>query len=248
MMPRFFALNRLARHGAIALMVLGAARGSYAGGDKDYGNPVTPPDTGNNGGGNRGNHGGGGRGSLDDNEVDHAAIIGQCGWTGRLPRSSPFDNSGSLVLAWQDGYLDVSKFEWSRSFANSGYKNSMCEMFLLEQLRRDNNGLARFRDRCESIRDDLLEEMNGEESGSSNVGNFSASQAFFGSSGSSGGGGSDSGSACADSDVLSGNERFACRVLALRDIESSPNSLKDYAKKIMSDCKKAGADMRRRMS
>jgi len=237
MMPRFFALNRVARHSVFALMLIVAREGS-AGSDKDYGTPIDPRPPGG---------GGGGGGYLDDGAIDHAAIIGQCGWTGRLPRGNPYDNSGSLSLAWQEGYLDVSVFQWRRSFAGSSFQNSMCEMFLLEQLRKDNNGLAKFRDRCEAIRADLLEELNGDESGSSNVGNFSASQAFFGSSSSSSGG-FDSASSCVDADVMSGNERFACRVLALRDIESSPNTLKDYAKKIMADCKKAGADMRRRMS
>ena len=238
MMPRFFALNRIAQHSLMAIGVLAATPWSFAGSDTDYGKPLPPPSQGG---------GGGGGGYLDDGEIDRAAIIAQCGWTGRLPRGNPFDSTGALTVSWQDSYLNVSKFRWSRSFGGSSYNNAMCEMFLLEQVRKDSNGLAKFRDRCESIREDLLSELKGDESGSSNVGNFSAAQAFFGSSGSSAGG-NEGVSACDDSDVMSGNERFACRVLALQDIESSPNTLKDYAKKIMADCKKAGADMRRRMS
>ncbi len=236
MMPRFFALDRLALHGTLAFVVLAAAPVGWAGSDKDYGTG-TPPSTG--GGGHSG-------GSLDDSEVDRAAIIAQCGWTGRLPRGNPFERGGSLSLAWQDSYLDINKFQWSRSFANSDYRNSLCEMFLLQNLRRDNNGLAKFRDRCEAIRETVLEEVAGSGNDSSQVGNFSALDAFFGSSsGGDGGGGEQS---CDDVDVMSGNERFACRVLAVRETVDSPNALKGFAKSILKECEKAGADMRRRMS
>jgi hypothetical protein len=235
-MPRFFAFNRLAAQGVLALGMLAVSPFVFAGGNVDVGGPIdTLPGSGGNSGG-----------YLDDSEVDTAAIVAQCGWTGRLPRSQPFDRGGALSSGWQS--LNINQFQWNRSFSHSSYRNAMCEMFLLEQVRRDANGLSKFRDRCESIREDLLSELGNDDSGQSNIGNFSASQAFFG--GSSGGGSAFDGSSsqCDDADVASGNTRFACRVLTLRDIESSPNTLKDYAKKIMADCKKAGADMRRRMT
>ncbi len=177
MMPRFFALNGIARPMAMMLFVLTAVPLSHAGSDKDLVTPIYPPGGGGGGGGGGGWRGGGGR--LDDSEIDRAAIIGECGWAGRLPRGNPFERGGSLSVAWQEGYLDVSRFQWSRSYASSDYRNALCEMFLLQSLRRDANGLAKFRDRCEAVRSQILDEAEGSESGGQDVGNFSALDAFL---------------------------------------------------------------------
>src|SRR5690606_14866358 len=102
----------------------------------------------------------------------------------------------------------------------------------------------RFMDRCELVRSEILDSVDGE-SQSSGPSGFSAMDAFFSSS-SRVSSDFDPTSAC-DGDPV-GVELFACKVLAARDLSNSPNTMKSYANQIKRECEKAGADMRPRMS
>ncbi len=178
-----------------------------------------------------------------DSDVDRAAIVGVCGWAKHLPRGNAFDRDNRLQGQW-DG-LEVEDYGYRRSFANKGYVNPLCEMFLLAQIRRDNNGLSKFKDRCEAVRDDLHDSLAGDSSAADGVGNFSALDAFFGSSS---GDSSYSEDPCEYADQESNDVRFACRVLEVRDTTNSESALKNFAKQIIRECEKAGLDMRRRMT
>ncbi len=179
--------------------------------------------------------------NIADSDIDNAAIIGECGWAGRLPSSAPFENNGDLRGSWS--ILTLSKYEWRRNYGGKPYVNALCERFLLAQIRKDNNGLSKFKDRCEEIKDDLYDAIGGDD-GNSNVGQFSSADFF----GSSGGGDDFSSNHCDDVDSLQMHERFGCRVLQVRDTTGSANALKTFAKQILKECEKAGADMRKRMS
>lgn len=235
MMARCFQLFGFKNLGLSLVAVCAlVAHNSFAGGDDEI--PDVPP--------YRPPSGGTDYGSWDDNEIDRAALVGQCRIRGRLPSSSPFNRDGSLSGAWES--LEISQFEYSHSAANrKGYTNPLCEMFILQNILRGRNGKSKFKDRCEDIRDDLHDIARGEDSGG-DYGNFSALDDFFG------GGGGDSDydyvdSQCDDASYLSGRERFACRVLSLRDTMASDNAMEKFAKQILRECGKAGADMRARM-
>lgn len=185
------------------------------------------------------------QGALDNSEIARAAIIAECGFNGRTPRGNPFTADGELSAAWEK--LDISRFKYTRSFANSSFKNPICEQFLLQMIRKDNNGLAKFKDRCESIRSDVNDVAANEAGANADIGNFSALDSFFDSSSSSVESASSS-DPCEDADALGGNRLFACKVLAFREITSSGNAMKTAANQIKRACEKAGVDMRPRMT
>jgi hypothetical protein len=180
-----------------------------------------------------------------DVNIDAAALVAYCGLgPKRIPSDDPFNRDGELKQSWTR--IEYSRFEFSRKNAGAGYSSALCEMFILQSLSRGSNGRARFRDRCELVRDFILAESEGgSEASASALGNFSALDAFFTSSG---GDSYSDDSACDDPESLDNPERFACRIMSLREVQNSPNSNKQFASAVKIQCERAGADMRRRMN
>lgn len=182
---------------------------------------------------------------LDTNEIERGAIIGECGFKGRLPSGNPFNSDGHLTSTWSN--LNIAQYRYSRSFADSNFRNPVCEKFLMMMIRRDHNGLDKFRDRCALRRADILAALENREGQNSDGGNFSfdGDFSFFDDDSSSDSGDS---TACDDADALGGHTLFACRVLAFRDIKNSSSANKSAASEIKRECERAGVDMRPRMS